>query len=244
MKNLVFVKAVKENDLRVEVTYTLDLVTFYIFWEREDTDHTFDLQTDCISSSEILSERVKEAIDAGESDKNKYIELYLALRDTFDSSACDVLEIYAILNDIEINENGYIDVSSIVHGKHEIYSMQMPNTTDSIHFHYENEISINTPFFKNIIDFIKSKFDSDLSLSLSTRENELLTEDNYKEVYISEINRSFYVVKSSLNVYEDSCYNSYFNVFDVTKVDLYQLSCEFEDRDFDIEKLIYDKVSQ
>lgn len=79
----------------VEVAYELDGTRFTVEWNNihPGTGETgdFDLMLNVESTDEDLIYRVQEAIREGETDSNPDLELYLDIRDTFDSSDCDEL---------------------------------------------------------------------------------------------------------------------------------------------------------
>lgn len=52
----------------------------------------YDLQLECLSTSERFNERVSSAISSGETESNTDIDLYLAIRDTFDMLDCEDCE--------------------------------------------------------------------------------------------------------------------------------------------------------
>jgi len=45
----------------------------------------------CLAGDELMIDKVIECIQEGETDTNRYIDLYLAIRDTFNSNDCEDL---------------------------------------------------------------------------------------------------------------------------------------------------------
>lgn len=88
-------KTTRINMNCVKVTYELDGKEFTVEWNNihPGTGETgdFDLMLNVESTDEDLIYRVQEAIREGETDSNPDLELYLDIRDTFDSSDCDEL---------------------------------------------------------------------------------------------------------------------------------------------------------
>ena len=95
--NIKFVSTERQDENTVKATYSLDNVNFSVFWsnlcpQSGDVDYSYGLMAgfDAVESeSHALYERVVNAIDLGEDDKNKDSELYLYIRDTFDSNDCE-----------------------------------------------------------------------------------------------------------------------------------------------------------
>lgn len=88
------VKAFRTDATTVKVLY-LHTELRYEFVIEHNSMHAetgsvgdYVLQVDCLSSSGAFNALIKSAIAGGESDDNDYIDVYLALRDTFDSVNC------------------------------------------------------------------------------------------------------------------------------------------------------------
>lgn len=69
---------------------TDDRRQFVVKWDR-DSNGGFDLSTDVMARNEELSSRVTCAISLGEADENPDTELYLCIRDAFNSNDCKEL---------------------------------------------------------------------------------------------------------------------------------------------------------
>ena len=86
-----FLCAKRTSWYEVEAVYSLNNENFSVFWNciDEQTGKTLDfyyLANKVESKNEDLTDRVLEAIKMGEDDHNKDLELYLAIRDTYDMS--------------------------------------------------------------------------------------------------------------------------------------------------------------
>lgn len=88
---ITLIKAFRTNENTVNVMYYHQerKQYFVIEWSNihPETGNTenYDLQITCLSESEYLNELVKDAIRDGSEDS----DLYLAVRDTFDSQDCE-----------------------------------------------------------------------------------------------------------------------------------------------------------
>ena len=87
-----FLKAKRISFNSVEATYTLDGNEFTVEWNNIHPGTgelgDYDLQLNTRSLNNDLAVRVDDAIREGETDDNPDLELYLIVRDTFDSMDC------------------------------------------------------------------------------------------------------------------------------------------------------------
>ena len=78
----------------VYALYSMNLVEFFVKWENINAQGViddFDLSLDVICSNEAYQDCIINAITAGDRDDNKDLELYLFIRNTFDSQNCQDL---------------------------------------------------------------------------------------------------------------------------------------------------------
>lgn len=85
--NIKLIKAFRISATRVGVMYVHQGREFIVFWSNEN--QRYDLEINCLAKNESLSERIEQAIKNGESDDNSDVQIYLQLRDTFDSLDCE-----------------------------------------------------------------------------------------------------------------------------------------------------------
>lgn len=90
LKMTKFIKAFRTAENEVCAMYSHQSQEFVVFWSNAhpETDD-YDLQIKCLANNENLVEKVENAISSGESDDNQDVELYLAIRDTFDKTDCE-----------------------------------------------------------------------------------------------------------------------------------------------------------
>lgn len=97
-KIISLIKAFRINENAVKVLYYHNEQhrEFLVEWNNihPETGEVieYDLQPTCMSSSDDFSERVNDAIKIGESDSNPDLDLYLAIRDTFDYLSCGEID--------------------------------------------------------------------------------------------------------------------------------------------------------
>lgn len=108
MKNLNLVKVSRIDENTVRVTYSLNNEEFTVEWNNIHPSTgdigEFDLQATCDADNQDLEDRVYNAILEGEDDDNEDLELYLAIRDTFDRHDCEgILDISLV--EIHTNED-------------------------------------------------------------------------------------------------------------------------------------------
>ena len=94
LKMTKFIKAFRTTENEVCAMYSHhQSQEFVVFWNNvhPETGETgdYDLQIKCLANNENLVEKVENAISSGESDDNQDVELYLAIRDTFDKTDCE-----------------------------------------------------------------------------------------------------------------------------------------------------------
>ena len=93
LKMTKFIKAFRTTENEVCAMYSHQSQEFVVFWNNVHPETgdvgDYDLQIKCLASNENLVEKVKDAISSGESDSNQDVELYLAIRDTFDKTDCE-----------------------------------------------------------------------------------------------------------------------------------------------------------
>ena len=89
MKQLRLIKAFRVNSDMVKVLYShVDYAQeFLIEWF--NYGFGYDLQKNVLSSNDNMIDKIESAIDIGEDDNNPDLELYLEIRDTFDSMDCE-----------------------------------------------------------------------------------------------------------------------------------------------------------
>lgn len=90
-KKIKFIEAKRISWYEVKAVYSLNNENFSVFWNciDEQTGKTlgfYYLANKVESKNEDLTDRVLETIKMGEVDCNKDLELYLAIRDTYDMS--------------------------------------------------------------------------------------------------------------------------------------------------------------
>lgn len=94
--NIQFVSAKRTRPNSVEVTYDFDNTTFVVEWNNIHPTNgevvRYDLQPSVQCANEDLKNRIEDAIKAGESDDNADIDIYLFVRDRFDSLDAEGLE--------------------------------------------------------------------------------------------------------------------------------------------------------
>lgn len=94
--NIQFVSAKRTRPNSVEVTYDFDNTTFVVEWNNIHPTNgevvRYDLQPSVQCANEDLKNRIEDAIKAGESDDNVDIDIYLFIRDKFDSLDAEGLE--------------------------------------------------------------------------------------------------------------------------------------------------------
>lgn len=94
--NIQFVSVERKNQHGVEVTYKLNDTTFVVEWNNIHPTNgevvRYDLQPSVQCANEDLKNRIEDAIKAGESDDNADIDIYLFVRDRFDSLDAEGLE--------------------------------------------------------------------------------------------------------------------------------------------------------
>lgn len=107
--NIKFLSAKRKSFNSVQVTYSLDSTEFTVEWNNihDGTGEfgDYDLQLDVKSSDEDLAIRVADCSRVGETDENDDLELYLAIRDTFNASDCASCDTpaFLILNEEEFD---------------------------------------------------------------------------------------------------------------------------------------------
>ena len=88
-----FIKAFRTTENEVCAMYSHQSQEFVVFWNNAHPETgdvgDYDLQIKCLANNENLVEKVENAISSGESDDNQDVELYLAIRDTFDKTDCE-----------------------------------------------------------------------------------------------------------------------------------------------------------
>ena len=88
-----FIKAFRTTENEVCAMYSHQSQEFVVFWNNVHPETgdvgDYDLQIKCLANNENLVEKVENAISSGESDCNQDVELYLAIRDTFDKTDCE-----------------------------------------------------------------------------------------------------------------------------------------------------------
>ena len=93
LKMTKFIKAFRTTENEVCAMYSHQSQELVVFWNNVHPETgdvgDYDLQIKCLANNENLVERVKDAISSGESDSNQDVELYLAIRDTFDKTDCE-----------------------------------------------------------------------------------------------------------------------------------------------------------
>ena len=86
------IKATRKSDNQVDVEYSVDGVSVTVEWNNihpgTGEEAEYDLQLNTKSDDAELALRIDDAIREGETDENDDIELYLAVRDTFDAMDC------------------------------------------------------------------------------------------------------------------------------------------------------------
>lgn len=94
--NIQFVSVERKSIDSVEVTYKLNDTTFVVEWNNihPSTGEVvrYDLQPSVQCANEDLKNRIEDAIKAGETDENIDIDIYLFIRDRFDSLDAEGLE--------------------------------------------------------------------------------------------------------------------------------------------------------
>lgn len=94
--NIQFVSVERKSIDSVEVTYKLNDTTFVVEWNNTcpSTGEVvrYDLQPSVQCANENLKYRIEDAIKAGETDENIDIDIYLFIRDRFDSLDAEGLE--------------------------------------------------------------------------------------------------------------------------------------------------------
>lgn len=80
----------------VKVNYTISGQFFSVEWSNlhpvDGSEIEYDLQTSVSSDDARLSDRIEEAIRAGEDDSNEDCYIYLFIRDTFNKADCEDLK--------------------------------------------------------------------------------------------------------------------------------------------------------
>ena len=93
LKMTKFIKAFRTTENEVCAMYSHQSQEFVVFWNNVHPETgdvgDYDLQIKCLANNENLVEKVENAISSGESDDNQDVELYLAIRDTFDKTDCE-----------------------------------------------------------------------------------------------------------------------------------------------------------
>lgn len=93
LKMTKFIKAFRTTENEVCAMYSNQSQEFVVFWNNIHPETgdviDYDLQVKCLANNENLIEKVENAIKLGESDDNQDVELYLAIRDTFDKTNCE-----------------------------------------------------------------------------------------------------------------------------------------------------------
>lgn len=93
LKMTKFIKAFRTTENEVCAMYSHQSQEFVVFWNNINPETgvigDYDLQIKCLANNENLVEKVENAISSGESDDNQDVELYLAIRDTFDKTDCE-----------------------------------------------------------------------------------------------------------------------------------------------------------
>lgn len=95
--NIKFIKAYRAQEHIVKAVYKLDEIEFTIEWccmnnDGEIDQNNYFLQDgshDVTCEDSNMADKVLEAIRAGDSDDNPDLELYLFIRDTFNSNDCE-----------------------------------------------------------------------------------------------------------------------------------------------------------
>lgn len=91
-----FISAKRTSKNSVEATYKLNDTTFEVEWNNihPSTGETvrYDLQPSVKCPNEDLKNRIEDAILTGETDENIDIDIYLFIRDRFDSLDAEGLE--------------------------------------------------------------------------------------------------------------------------------------------------------
>lgn len=94
--NIQFVSVERKSIDSVEVTYKLNDTTFVVEWNNIHPSTgevvSYDLQPSVQCTDENLKYRIEDAIKAGETDENIDIDIYLFIRDRFDSLDAEGLE--------------------------------------------------------------------------------------------------------------------------------------------------------
>lgn len=94
--NIQFVSVERKSIDSVEVTYKLNDTTFVVEWNNIHPSTgemgRYDLQPSVQCTDENLKYRIEDAIKAGETDENIDIDIYLFIRDRFDSLDAEGLE--------------------------------------------------------------------------------------------------------------------------------------------------------
>lgn len=108
-------KSIKRISLtNVQVTYTLDNTDFIVEWDNSDGE--YDLQPFPKTDDADLGQRLYDAIQEGETDDNKDLELYLSIRDAYNSYDCKFQEFDSIKDfDAKVTEtqlHAYYDVEN------------------------------------------------------------------------------------------------------------------------------------
>lgn len=92
------IKAFRTDENTVKVLYLHEELhyEFLVEWSNIHPETgkaiNYALELDCLSRHENFNDRVIDAIREGESDSNPDVELYLAIRDTFDALDCEGCE--------------------------------------------------------------------------------------------------------------------------------------------------------
>lgn len=121
----------------VEVTYAINNVLFSVFWTTIDEDgyisSCYYLEDKVESLDDDIKERVLKAIRYGDVYNNSDLELYLFIRDKYNSE-----DAYNESHDIKINNISYYDpysdglkVDAEIDGEDMSYLMQLPLTPES-----------------------------------------------------------------------------------------------------------------
>lgn len=207
-----FLYAKRTSWYEVKAVYSLNNENFSVFWNCIDgqTGEPLDfyyLDNKVESRNEDLMDRVIEAIKMGEDDYNKDLELYLAIRDTYDMSNAE-----EETHEIEIEDVLYYDkisvgleVDACVDGEDMSFFMQLPIFGDSQISVIKGASGMGWNLLTEIASHAEKTFESNLDMFLLTQG---LEKDNLKEigngvylVYDTDENDVKVINKSSVSYY-------------------------------------------
>ena len=181
-----FLYAKRTSWYEVEAVYSLNNENFSVFWNCIDEQTGkplgfYYLANKVESKNEDLTDRVLEAIKMGEDDYNKDLELYLAIRDTYNmSNAKDET------HKIEIKNVSYYDkislgleVEAYVDGEDMSFFMQLPIIGGSQISVMRGHSDMGWDILTEIASHAKKTFESNLDIFLLEQG---LEKDNLKEI--------------------------------------------------------------